>query len=154
MIVHDYSAIKRGMDRIAGKTPSGRYFTSEGVERESTSQEKFDEWAHSREGRAYWQVIAENMRHAARLMETNIRKVVWSAPERLCDWSRPPVTLDQDWSPAYCEQIPLRRAHTLDPVTANCIACGASYEWQCDHPTDDCVPDGKSHPRQPTRFDP
>lgn len=43
--------------------------------------------------------------------------------------------------------------HTLDEVTGNCIACGASREWMTDHPGYECVPDGKPHPRTDSVFD-
>lgn len=45
------------------------------------------------------------------------------------------------------------KAHDLDGVTENCIACGATREWMRDHLADPCVPDGKPYPRLPAKFD-
>lgn len=44
--------------------------------------------------------------------------------------------------------------HDLDPVTGNCVACGAVRLWMQGHTSDRCVPDGKPHPRLPLTFDP
>lgn len=43
-------------------------------------------------------------------------------------------------------------AHMLDDETGNCIACGATKEWIAQTWCL-CEPDGREHPRLPTKFD-
>lgn len=47
-------------------------------------------------------------------------------------------------------------SHTLDDITGNCTACGATHEYMLDYQKVPCVPDGKPHPRidGPLQFDP
>lgn len=50
---------------------------------------------------------------------------------------------DQSW----------RSNHTVDPVTYNCTACGATYEAMLDGVAKVCLPDGHPHPRLDAQFD-